>query len=393
MNLSITNSLLRTAPLEQERQGYVHTLREILQQPSTFIDTCERALARAEDLKRCLQDVRSIVFTGSGSSEYAGGCVRLPIQQELGIFTQTVASGSILTHGMRALPPVRPALIVSLARSGDSPESVAVVQSLLETDPQIRHLAVTCNATGKLATRFVGEPRVQVFTLNDRTNDRSLVMTSSFTSLVLAARALGLLTAPDRYRALCRSLSGVFQSVLDRYFEALASAVDWDFDRAVFLGSGSNAPAASESALKMLEMTAGRVGTLAETYLGLRHGPMSYLNRCTLVVCFLSSEPIARVYEIDLIRELDRKKLSGAKVIVGEGIPEDLLGHDDLAIECPQLNSLGGEDGCLAHVLAGQLLAFFRCLKEGLRPDSPSDNGVISRVVESFPLHTGGGTQ
>lgn len=385
------NALLRRDRADQERDGYVHTLREILQQPSTLIDTCERTIARADDLQRCLQDTRCIVFTGSGSSEYAGACVTLPIQEELGVIAQSVPSGNLLTHGTRVLPPLRPALVLSLARSGDSPESVGVVRLLLESDQQIRHLAVTCNAAGKLATSFQAEARLSVLTLDDRTNDRSLVMTSSFTSLVVAARALGLLSAPGQYRALCRRLSDVFQFVLDHYLDALASVVGRDFDRAVFLGSGSNNAAAKEAALKMLEMTAGRVGTLAETYLGLRHGPMSYLNGETLVVCFISSEPTARAYEIDLIRELERKKLSAAMVIVGEDIPRDLLRAHDVAIECPNLAALGHEDACLVHVLAGQLLAFFRCLKQGLRPDSPSEGGVISRVVESFPLHLDGG--
>lgn len=390
MNQPLLTGILRRDTAEQEQDGYVHTLREILQQPATVLDTCERTLAHATNLKEQLQDIRSIVLTGSGSSEYAGGCVTLALQQELGIFTQSVSSGSILTHGTRALPPLRPALLVSLARSGDSPESVGAVQSLLHADSQIRHLAVTCNAAGQLARRFRHDGRVKVLTLDDRTNDRSLVMTSSFSSLAIAARALGLLSAPHRYRALCGQLSNIFQSVLDRYLDALASAVAWDFDRAVFLGSGANWAAAKEAALKMLEMTAGRVSTFAESYLGLRHGPMSYLNGHTLVVCFLSSEPRIRLYEIDLIRELARKDIVGRQVIVGEDIPAELLGGQDIAIECAGLNSLGCEDGCLAHVLAGQLLAFFRCLNEGLRPDSPSESGVISRVVESFPLHLDG---
>jgi tagatose-6-phosphate ketose/aldose isomerase len=392
MNQPITR-MLRHDTAEQERQGYVHTLREILQQPATLLDTCERALARTDDLKESLKNVRSIVLTGSGSSEFAGGCVTLALQRELGITAQSVSSGSILTHGTRVLPPFRPTLLVSLARSGDSPESAGAVQLLLGADSQIRHLAVTCNAAGQLATRFRNEPRVKVLTLDDRTNDKSLVMTSSFSGLVLAARVLGLLSAPERYRALCRHLSNIFQSVLDRYLDALASAVDWHFDRAVFLGSAANTAAAKEAALKMLEMTAGRVGTLPESYLGLRHGPMSYLNRNTLAVCFLSSEASVREYELDLIRELDRKNVSAAKVIVGENIPPQLLRQQDVAVDCSGLNLLGDEDGCLVHVLAGQLLAFFRCRKEGLRPDSPSENGVISRVVESFPLHLDGATR
>jgi tagatose-6-phosphate ketose/aldose isomerase len=390
MTHSLWSKLLQTDASVQEHEGYVHTLREIRQQPATLLDTCERTLARANNLRRCLEGVQSIVLTGSGSSEYAGACVTVPLEQGLGIVTQSIASGSLLTHGASALPPLRPALLVSLARSGDSPESVAAIKLMLNNAGETRHLAITCNAAGQLATCFQGEPRVAALTLNERTNDRSLVMTSSFTSLALAARGLALLTAPDRFRALSRALSSIVQSLLDGYFDVLASAADLQFERALFLGTGSNAAAAREASLKMLEMTAGRVATLAETFLGLRHGPMSFINEGTIVVCFLASEARARAYEIDLIRELNRKQLSAIKVIAGEEIPPGLLGARDIAVECPGLSSLGREDACIVHVVIGQLLAFFRCLKEGLRPDSPSESGVISRVVESFPLHLEG---
>jgi tagatose-6-phosphate ketose/aldose isomerase len=387
---SRASELLDTPEAERDRRGYLHTLREIRQQPATLLDTCDRMLARTEDLKRCLQNVQSIVFTGSGSSEYAGECVRLAIHKDLKLTSQAIGSGTILIHGDLALPPLRPLLMMSLARSGDSPESVGALQLLLDSEPEVRHLVVTCNASGKLATRYHGDSRVTLIVLDDRTNDRSLVMTSSFTSLAVAARSLGLWGAPDIYRSLCRQLSHISDHVINRHFEALASVGRQKFDRAVFLTSGWAFGAAREAALKMLEMTAGRVSTLCETYLGVRHGPMSYIDRDSLVVCFLSSQPNSRAYEVDLLRELDRKQLGSSKLIVGENIPQDVLRESDIPIECPGLGALGDENASVVHVIVGQLLAFFRCLKEGLRPDAPSESGVISRVVESFRLHTDG---
>jgi tagatose-6-phosphate ketose/aldose isomerase len=384
---SMTSELLSRSEAEQERDGYLYTLREIRQQPSTFLDTCERMLRRSEDLKRCLQNVRAVVFTGSGSSEYVGDCVRPAIQRNLNVTCQAIGSGMVLTHGSMALPPLRPLLMVSLARSGDSPESVGALQLLMNREPDVRNLVVTCNSKGKLATQYHNDPRVTVVTLDDRTNDRSLVMTSSFTNMGVAASALGLLDAPKTYDSLCRQLSSISQHVISVGFEALASVGRLDFRRAVFLASGSGFGAAREAALKMLEMTAGRVSTLCETYLGLRHGPMSYVDRDSLIVCFLSSDPKVRFYEIDLLRELDRKKLGLLKLIAGENVPPDVLRENDVAIECPGLGKLGDDNACLVHVVIGQLLAFFRCLKEGLRPDSPSESGVINRVVESFQLH------
>jgi tagatose-6-phosphate ketose/aldose isomerase len=386
----MTSELLSRSEAEQEREGYLHTLREIRQQPETFLDTCERMLKRTDDLKRCLQNVQAVVFTGSGSSEYAGDCARPGIQRNLKVICQAIGSGMVLMHGGMALPPLRPLLMLSLARSGDSPESVGAVQSLMNKEPEVRHLVVTCNANGKLATRYHDNPRVTVVSLDDRTNDRSLVMTSSFTNMVVAAWALGFLDASDAYGSLCRRLSSISEHVISAGFDALASVGRLDFRRAVFLASGSAFGAAREAALKMLEMTAGRVSTLCETYLGLRHGPMSYVDGNSLIVCFLSSDPKVRVYETDLLRELDRKKLGLLKLIVGENVPADVLRKNDVAVECPGLRNLGDDYACVVHVVIGQLLAFFRCLHEGLRPDSPSESGVIHRVVESFQLHIEG---
>jgi tagatose-6-phosphate ketose/aldose isomerase len=139
--------------------------------------------------------------------------------------------------------------------------------------------------------------------------------------------------------------------------------------------------------LKMVEMTAGSVVATWETYLGLRHGPMSAVNSSTLIVCFLSSDPLLRAYEYDLISELNQKKLGCAKLIFGEDVPLELVGGDDVVIDCKGLAKIGDENLPVLDVLVGQLLAFFRCLKEGLHPDSPSRSGVINRVVQEFALH------
>jgi len=137
----------------------------------------------------------------------------------------------------------------------------------------------------------------------------------------------------------------------------------------------------------MLEMTAGRVIAVSETYLGLRHGPMSMVHADTLVVCFLSSDPQIRAYESDLIRELNRKQLGLGKLIFGERIPRDLAGSADVVVECGGSGMLADEDWPVLDVIVGQVLAFFRCRKEGFEPDSPSNDGVINRVVQDFALH------
>lgn len=379
--------LLARSPEEQRRLGYFHTLREICQQPSTWMQTCELMCGRAASLQSILAGISSLTLTGSGSSEYAGDCVRIALQNELGVVTQATSGGVLLAHGSKALPPGRPGLMVSLARSGDSPESVGALALMLRTEPEIRHLVLTCNEAGSLARTYQRDPRVAVITLGEQTNDQGLVMTSSFTNLVLAARFPGLLAQPERYRTICEQLSRTASDLIYEHLGTLAGVAKEPFKRALFLGSGSRFGAAREAALKMLEMTAGRVSTMCETYLGLRHGPMSYVHKDTLVICFLSSHPTLRAYEADLLRELDQKDLGLMKVIVGQAVPSDLVQENDVVLECKGLGQLGDENFPVIDVIAGQLLAFFRCLEEGLHPDLPSEGGVINRVVQTFALH------
>jgi tagatose-6-phosphate ketose/aldose isomerase len=390
MSAELDRLLARDAD-EQRRAGYADTLREILQQPQTWRDTVAliAAPAAAAALSQALASrPEHIVLTGSGSSAHVGECLATVLQAALRIPCRSIPAGDLLTHARGMLAPGR-ALVVSIARSGDSPESAAVVDAILTNAPACTHLVVTCNANGGLATRYRDEPRVRVLLLDARTNDRSLVMTSSFTNLLLAG---GALAANPGYTAQTARAADIAQRLFDRHTNALATIARKDFAAAVYLGSGPALGAARESALKMLEMSGGAVTTMAETFLGLRHGPMSALNRPSLVVAFLSAQANARDYEYDLLRELAGKQLGMARVIVGENIPADVVAARDLAIDLPGLDGLDETHRHMLAVVVGQLLAFFRCLHLGQKPDAPSA-GVLTRVVESFAIHAGSAAQ
>jgi len=379
--------LLERSEHEREARGYLHTLREILQQPAIWLDTCERAVAHTCQFQQAVDGIQALLLTGSGSSKYACECVRPSLQKELSAVAVTVGGGELLADLPAVLPPGRPALMVSLARSGDSPESLGALRAVEESQPGVRQFVITCNQNGELA-RACARDGMALLALDERTNDQSLVMTSSFTNLVMAARYLGMLASPDRYRRSCHQLSAACRALFTDHFDRLAEVGERAFDRVVFLGNGPVLGAASESALKMLEMTAGRIATMRQSYLGFRHGPMSFVGEKTLVVCYLSSDPLRREYELDLVRELHRKRLGLATVLAGDGIAADLVSGQDVAIELPGLGEAGDDHAPLLYAVIGQLLAFSRCLAEGLHPDSPSQDGVINRVVESFPLYS-----
>jgi tagatose-6-phosphate ketose/aldose isomerase len=382
-------TLLRAPASEQDLRGYSHTLREIVQQPVTWMETAGRMDAHRGVIRvevERLQAGGALILTGSGSSVYAGECLAPGLQAALGVTVRAVPAGEVLTHPDGYLHGGGPCLIVSFARSGNSPESCAVLDTVRDAEPQCRHLIVTCNRLGRLATSYQGDPRVSTVVLDDKTHDRSLVMTSSFTNMVLAARVLASLDDLARYRASAASAALLGAKVLLEQADALAAVARGAVRDAVFLGSGCRFGSAREGALKMLEMTGGRVKTFPETFLGLRHGPMAAVGEDTLVVCFLSGEPVARAYEADLVRELGRKNLGARRVLVGNGVPGGLASPGDVVIDAAGLG-LADADLPVVDALVAQLLAFFRCLSVGLRPDMPSDEGIINRVVEDFAIH------
>lgn len=375
-------SLRVLSAAEQAQLGCTETLREILQQPVTWRETARQLQGDAFRRMRTAvlePALPQIVLTGSGSSMYVGECLAPVLQAGSGIPCRAVAAGTLLTDAPGNLPPGA-GLLVSIARSGNSPESSAVVDAVLASAPAYRHLVLTCNAEGQLATRYAAEPRMRVWRLAPATNDRSLVMTSSFTNLVLAGSGL--------LPGVSAAAADIVDALFVRFGDVLAEWGARDFDAAVYLGTGASYGAARESTLKLLEMSGGQIRAMAESSLGLRHGPMAWFNRPSLLVSFLSGDARARAYETDLLRELSQKHLAGERIIVGEGVSADVVGSGGLAIDLPGIYRLAPIQQALVHTVVGQLLALFRCLALGQRPDAPSQ-GVLTRVVAPFAIHDG----
>jgi tagatose-6-phosphate ketose/aldose isomerase len=266
--------------------------------------------------------------------------------------------------------------VISLARSGNSPESAAVVHRARSLHPEILQFAITCNHDGLLTQSGLDG----LIVLDPRTNDRSLVMTGSFSNLVLGGLSLA---QPEMVAQHTDAVSESARSLLpaiDAGCQRIAAGVR---DRIVVLCSSPLLGWGREAGLKILEMTAGRFPVVTETYLGLRHGPMSFLRPDTLVLCLLSNEPTRRLYEVDLIQELRSKKLG---YIVGIAAPGDHITgfHDVLPAVLPEAPD---DLRTPFEILIPQLLGYHLSLGVGLNPDNPSPEGVISRVVQGVKIH------
>jgi D-galactosamine 6-phosphate deaminase/isomerase len=344
------------------------TRAEIFQQPDLWPNTFERVAGTLDRFS--FPSDCPCVISGAGSSAYAALAIQAAFptaravpSTDLLVDVQPFGSGGIL---------------VSLARSGDSPESAAVIRRVQRLFPEVRHFAITCNADGQLA-RF---PGVTAIILDPRTNDRSLAMTSSFSNLVLAglclrhSREIGAVL-PD----VCRRVKENLPS-LDAKAQGLAGG---PVSRVAILASAPMMGWAQEASLKILEMSAGRVPVLVETHLGLRHGPMSFLRPDTLVVSLLSSDPLRRRYEKDLIEELRSKGLGRIIVIRSEESPGLAFGETVPAMAAELPDNLRTP----FEIVFPQLLAYHLSVHAGLNPDNPSPGGVITRVVQGVRIHEG----
>jgi len=237
-------------------------------------------------------------------------------------------------------------------------------------------VAIVCDPDSALA-----RANVELIVLDPRTNDRSLVMTSAFSNLVLAGNALA---QPDSVSARVDEHSKQAARLIPEIYDVCRRVAARVGGRIVVLSSSPLLGWAREAGLKTLEMTAGHYPVVTETFLGLRHGPMSFVQSDTLVLCLRSSDPVRRAYEIDLISELRSKRIG---YLVGISDPQDTRELFDEVI--PAIAPR--EDDSLRtpyEIVGPQLLGYHLSLNLGLNPDNPSPEGIINRVVQGFRIHT-----
>lgn len=389
------SKLLNLSPAEKESLGVVHTLPEILQQPQTWRLTYAKVFNLSTRIETFLTNAGigaagrvppHVFLVGAGTSDYIGKSVCSLLQKEWACDVHAVPSTDLLTNMEEHIIPGRDYLWISFSRSGDSSESVAVLEAALAAHPEIKHLIVTCNDAGRMAHAFKGE-NVLSIVLDDAVNDRGLAMTSSFSNMVIVAQALAHIRSLPDHALIVGRLADAATQILPLAAGICERLVQSGFTKTYFLGSGPLKGAAIESSLKVLELTGGRVVSFAESFLGLRHGPLSAIDDDTLVVGFLSSDARRRQFELDLMQEIADKQLTSKYLAVYRTTPENGKILPEHSFSLGLKHELADFYLTPLAVLVGQFLGFFSSLKVGLRPDEPSPRGAISRVVEHVTIY------
>lgn len=374
----------------KNKGGYT-TASEIRHQPSVWEDTLKIVESQKDELNAFLKPILAkenlnIIFSGAGTSGFIGDTVVPHVKEKTGINAQSIHTTDIVAEPHVYFKKDQPTLLLSFARSGNSPESVATIDLAKEFVDELYQVIITCNKDGKLAQNIEPETDMAII-LPEESNDKGLAMTSSYTAMVLASLLIFDLEDLDEKAEEIRKLFPVGEKLLTNT-EVLEEIVATDFENIVYLGTGSFYGLARESSLKLLELTQGEIVTRYDTPLGFRHGPKAIVNDKTLIVMYLSRDPYTRQYEIDLLKEVYSPDNPFKVLVVSETADEEIdkLSHYHIALNDQEFD-LEKTYLAIDYVIIPQILAVLTSRKVGINPDNPSPDGNINRVVEGVTIY------
>ncbi|MEH6394540.1 SIS domain-containing protein [Pseudoalteromonas sp.] len=365
--LAIDDSLL-------EARNSLWTAKEILQQPACWRETLKIVNAARLQLDTWLATIldqanAQIIFTGAGTSAYVGEAVVGYLNQQLDISCRSVSSTELVACPQQYLQQNRATLLVSFARSGNSPESVAAVDVVNNYVKQCAHLFITCNPEGALNQQAPEHKNCFSLLMPSQALDQSFAMTSSFTSMLIASIAV--FSEADNAVSI---MADCVEKDIPQQLAQLKALAELPMQRLVYLGAGSLKGYAQEAALKLLELSSGQVMGYFESPLGFRHGPKSLVDEKTLIVLFGSNNSYTKQYDKDLLNELngDNQALAVKALVVPQEVQTQQL--DDVFYG-------------LYYMVCAQVISFYKAWQLGITVDNPCPTGEVNRVVQGVTIY------
>ena len=382
---------MNKAPTNNTNKTESETFKEINAQPRLWLETFSIIKSEAKALQQFLgkalrhEDLK-IILAGAGTSAYIGEVLSKSFQRNTGRMSEAIATTDLIVQAEDFLNKQQPTLLVSFARSGQSPESYAAVELAENYCDTIYHVIIACNPEGKL----VKDTRLKqsyVLLMPKEAHDKALAMTGSFTTMLLAGLLISDLDNLDKNKQYVDNLVGYGKKILSNYSKRIHEVAQLNFDRIVFLGSGILKSIARESQLKVQELTDGQVIGKYDSFLGLRHGPKVVIKNSTVVVYIFSNDDFINKYEYDLVRSINSQEEKLYEIGIAENIKCKKEINLNLSIEVGDSGTIPEEYFAVCAVLPGQLLGLYKSINLGLSPDTPSRNNAINRVVEGVNIY------
>ncbi|MER2175125.1 MAG: SIS domain-containing protein [Carnobacterium sp.] len=371
------------------------TTQEIMQQPGLWEEAWENYQNQKEIIDSFLQQIKKetsskirVVFTGAGTSAYVGDTV-LPYLNNAGntdsFIFESIPTTDIVASPKDYLHKEDWTVLVSFARSGNSPESIAAVANANQVVRNIRHITITCAADGALAKAASKDEKNLLLLMPERSNDQGFAMTGSFTCMTLTALLVFDQSSLAEKASYINTAIKMGNEVVSNE-DKLADIVAADFNRIVYLGSGSLAGLTREAQLKVLELTAGKISTMFDSSMGFRHGPKSFVNEQTLVFVFVNNDLYTRKYDLDILEEIYQDQIALQTVAIAQ--PVEGQNFSGTTFDFDKQHTLLPE-GYLAlpFIMAAQTVSLLSSIKVENTPDTPSKSGTVNRVVKGVTIH------
>ncbi|OKY26211.1 SIS domain-containing protein [Thalassotalea sp. PP2-459] len=357
-----------------KEQGAFWTAKEIAQQPTVWQQAFDNIVNKHDEIQAFLTPILAlngirVLFTGAGTSAYVGDTVAPYIAKKTGLSCKAISTTDIVGTPEYYLQKEKPTLLISFARSGNSPESIAAVELANQLIDDCYHLVITCNNNGELANGARNKANALSLIMPEGTLDESFAMTSSFTSMMVSV--LSIFTPNEEQLSLAINAA---KHLLAEEVNTIKKKASNDIDRIVFLGSGTNLGIAREAALKYLELTAGKITSYCESPLGFRHGPKSIVNNNTDIIIFQSNNNVTRRYTEDLYNEVVKDNIANEITCIDEVVFGTERKIDDIWAGFP-------------FIVYCQMLAFYKSMSLNLSPDNPCPTGEVNRVVQGVTIY------
>lgn len=370
--------------------GAEFTGTEIRQQPKLWRETYkiinDNKNKIEEFLNKNITSNTRIILTGAGTSDYVGDSVYLHLAKTLKLRVEAIATTDLVSNPQEFLEEDTKTILVSYARSGNSPESVGAYDIFQENVKDIAQLVITCNENGELAKKSMKNDNALCLLMPKESNDKSFAMTSSFSCMLLATLLAFDIKNLEENKKYVDRVSDQADLILDNKWSEVKDLVDLNCERVVYLGSGALKGLCQEMALKNLELTSGKTVTVCESVLGFRHGPKSIINDNTLLIFMNSTNEYTSLYDMDLIREI-HGDIGNHKLAV-----ISYKKNDELSSLCDKYLEIDGQEvpevyTVFNYMLFGQMFGLFSSLHLGISPDNPRPDGTVNRVVKGVIIH------
>jgi glucosamine--fructose-6-phosphate aminotransferase (isomerizing) len=331
-----------------------YTFEEILSQPEIWQQTLYHLSRNRIETAIEFGKYEQVLFTGCGSTYYLSLWASRWCEMRQRVLSRAVPSSDLLLFPSSWLHRHKRTLLVAISRSARTTETIRAVERF-QAGGYGDCVVVTCypdQPLAKLSPWVLGVPGA---------GEKSVVQTRSFSNMMLAVAALieqdtpldlATLYVEEGTRILKESIA---------LAEFLGSS--HNLAKFVFLGSGPFYGLANEAMLKGKEMSL--TPTEAFHFMEFRHGPISIVDRQTLVVGLLSEEGLD--YELDVLKDVHEL---GAYVVALSGVKHhSIMQNVDHALFIDEGPSPIWYAPLYLPFL--QLLAYYRAISKGLDPDHP----------------------